>query len=238
MTQAIPSQVTFYACVESLFTLDDPVGDLITLLSSNMLPSPSSRLVQDPLEQMCLIDYCDQHTLAHGKTFPLAFSYLDNKSLPPALLGTLATLANIRNYLYGDSLGNQCSFCTSDQLPTQHSLGNLHVPILEDIEEETIFYYSDGGGYDSKDVLVEIELCMPFGTQLFPHHDDSCPQPYLCEVVTSSRKICFRDGEPLPATTKEPYVGESVGDEPNCFRSPKGPTTDFAGFILDTSSLN
>jgi len=36
---------------------------------------------------------------------------------------------------------------------------------MEDIEEEIIFYYSDDEGYENEDVLMEIELCMPFGTQ-------------------------------------------------------------------------
>ncbi len=79
-------EVTFYACVESPFTPDDPVGDLITLLSSNMLPSPSSRLAQDPLEEMYLINYCNQHPLAHGTTFPLVLPCIDNKS-PPSSAG-------------------------------------------------------------------------------------------------------------------------------------------------------
>jgi len=49
--------------------------------------------------------------------------------------------------------------------------------------------------------------------------------------------MCFSDGEPLPATTKEPYVGESIIGEPDCFRSPKGPTTGSTGFYLDTYGL-
>jgi len=46
---------------------------------------------------------------------------------------------------------------------------NLCVAFLEDIEEEIIFCYADDdGGYDdNEDALMEIDLYMPFGTQLF-----------------------------------------------------------------------
>jgi len=118
-------------------------------------------------------------------------------------------------------------------LPTLHSLGFLHT------EEEIIFCYADDdGGYDDEDVLMAIDLCMPFGTHLFPHHDDGCSQQYLCEVGPSSREVIFIDGEPLPVTTGEPYVEESVVGKPDCFRGPKGPTTGSSGFNLGTSSLN
>ena len=90
---------TFYFMGRSPFTPNDPIGDLIALLSSDLLPSPSSRLAQDPLEQMCLIDYCNQHTLAHGKTFPLAFPYFDNKPLPLLWVPLLSTLGNQCNSL-------------------------------------------------------------------------------------------------------------------------------------------
>jgi len=221
---------TFYASVESPFTPDDPVGDLIALLSSDLLPSPSSRLAQDPLEEMCLTYYCNQHPLACGVTSPLIFPCINNKHLP-LVLDTLATLECF------DLLYNQCSFLVSDKVPTQCSLVNLCVPILEDIEEEIIFYYSDDEGDDNEDVIMEIELCMPFGTQLFPHHNDSCSQQYLCEVVPSSREVIFIDGEPLPAITKEPYVGESVVCEPACFGGPKGTITSSVGFYLGTYGL-
>ena len=89
-------------------------------------------------------------------------------SPPPPALGPFAMLKYLGNYHYGDVLYNQCSFLISDKLPTQCSLVNLCVPSLEDIEEEIIFYYSDDEGYENEDVLMEIELCMPFGTQLFP----------------------------------------------------------------------
>jgi len=127
---------TFYSMGRSLFTPDDPIGDLIALLSSDLLPSPSSRLAQDPLEHMCLIDYCNQHTLAHGKTFPLAFSCLDNKPLSPAM-DSFAMLKYLGNYHYCDSLGNQHSFLVSNKVPTQYSLVDLCVPILEDIEKQS-----------------------------------------------------------------------------------------------------
>jgi len=228
---------TFYATVESPFTPGDPVGDLIALLSSNWLPSPSSRLAQDPLEEMCLIYLCNRHTPTYGITFPLAFPCINNKH-PPAL-DTLATLENFRNCHFDYSLGNQRSFCISDQLPTEHSLVNLCVPSLEDIEEEIIFYYSDDEGYENEDVLMEIGLCMPFGAQLFPHHNDDYPWQYLCELVPSSRKMIFIDGEPLPVTTGEPYVEEeSVAGEQACFRDPKCTITGSAGSNLDTYGLN
>jgi len=74
---------TLYASVEPPFTPDDPIGDLIALLSSDLLPSPSNRLAHDPLEEMCLLDYCNQDPLACGTTFSLALPCTDNKYLPP-----------------------------------------------------------------------------------------------------------------------------------------------------------
>jgi len=134
---------------------------------------------------------------------------------------------------------NQCSCLIADKSPTQHSLENLHVPILEDIEEKIIFYYDDDdGGYDNEDVTMEIELCMPFGTQLFPHHDDSCPQQFICGVMSLSREVFFIDGESLPVTTGEPYVEEFAVGEPDCFGDPNGTITSSTGFSLETYDLN
>ncbi len=119
--------------------------------------------------------------------------------------------------------------------PAACSLSKQYAPDLNDIEEEIIFSSTDGNeAYDDEDILLAFEPCIHFGTQMFPHYDDSC----LCEFVPSSRMMCFSDGEPLLATTKEPYVGKSVVGEPDCFRGPKGPTTGPAGFNLDTSSMN
>ncbi len=74
---------TFYATVGTPFTPDDPIDDQIAfLLCSDLLPSPSNRLAQDPLEEICLIHYCDQHPLAHETIFPLALPCINNKSLP------------------------------------------------------------------------------------------------------------------------------------------------------------
>jgi len=48
---------------------------------------------------------------------------------------------------------------------------NPHVSILEEFEEEIIFIFSDDSREDGdEDVLMEIKLCTPFGTLLFPHH--------------------------------------------------------------------
>jgi len=115
----------------------------------------------------------------------------------------------------------ECGCVIADKLP----LVNLHVP-LEEIGEEIIFYHADDDGeYDDEDVPMEIELCMPFGTHLFPHHDDSYSQQYLREIVPSSREVIFIDGEPLPVTTEEPYVEKSAIGEPTCFGDPKSTTS-------------
>jgi len=79
---------------------------------------------------------------------------------------------------------------------------------------------------------------MSFGTQLFPHHDDSCSQQFLCEVEPLSREVIFIDGEPLPATTKEHYVGDSTIGKPDCFEDPKDTITSSGGFYLNTTGLN
>jgi len=96
--------------------------------------------------------------------------------------------------------------------------------MLEDLEEEITFYYSDGDrDDDDEDTLMVIEPCAPFGTQLFPHHDDIFPQA-PCDVVPTSKETMhhqqvpyhgdFSDGEPLPVIT----VGELTVGEPtvNC----------------------
>jgi len=136
-----------------------------------------------------------------------------------------------RNYHCCD----QCSCLIADKLPTQHPLVNLHVP-LEEIEEEIIFYHADDDGeYDDEDVPMEIELCMSFGTHLFPHHDDSYSQQYLREIVPSSREVILIDGEPLSVTTEEPYVEKSAIGEPTVFGDPKSTITSSAS---DTYGLD
>ena len=67
--------------------------------------------------------------------------------------------------------------------------GDPHIPMLEDLEEEITFYFSDGNGEDDdEDVLMEIKPCTPFGTQLFSHHDDAFPQA-PSEVVPASTEM-------------------------------------------------
>ncbi len=72
---------------------------------------------------------------------------------------------------------------------------------------------------------------MPFGSQLFPHHDDGYPQQYLCEVVPSSREAIFSDEEPLPATTKEPYVGSLLLVNQPVWGIPRVPLLVLQAFI-------
>jgi len=271
---------TLYSTVESPSNPNDPVGDLIVLLFSGLLPSPSNRLAPDPLEEGisnltlgCNICWCSTRhpALAHSfwqTSTPIPWTYprsmripLDstNQILCPSLLSIHESeiykdwairIISFHSYLFvfrvlpmlecnwNYHCCDQCSCMIADKLPTQHPLMNLHGP-LEDIEEEIIFYHADDDGeYDDEDVPMEIELCMPFGTQLFPHHNDSGSQQYLCEVVPSSREVIFTDGEPLPATTKEHYVGDSTIGKPDCFEDPKDTITSSGGFYLNTTGLN
>jgi len=65
----------------------------------------------------------------------------------------------------------------SKTLLTQHCLVNSYISMQEEFVEELTFHCSDANReYDNKDVLIDIKPCMmPFGTQLFPHHDNGFP---------------------------------------------------------------
>ncbi len=81
-----------------------------------------------------------------------------------------------------DLLCNSSCFSDCYKSFTCNSLMCSHVPTLHDFEEEIIFSSdSDGFGSDEdtdiKDVLqMDYELCIPFGSELFPHHADIIPQ--------------------------------------------------------------
>jgi len=69
----------------------------------------------------------------------------------------------------------------------------LPVPTFHDFEEEIIFS-SDSNGFgsdgdsDTEDVLLmDFELCIPFGSELFPHHGESISH-VLSTVSSASKK--------------------------------------------------
>ncbi len=107
------------------------------------------------------------------------------------------------------------------------------------IEKEIIFFSSDDNEeYDDKDILLEMEPCMPFSTQMFPHHDGIFLQA-LCELEPSSMEmihqkhiLCLDDfsyGEPStvisgekPAISEQDLSGslkDSTGLLPNVYHS-------------------
>jgi len=55
-----------------------------------------------------------------------------------------------------------------------------HISILHDFEEKIIFSSGNDGIESDEDsdveaVLMEFDICIPFGIELFPHHGDSIP---------------------------------------------------------------
>jgi len=120
-------------------------------------------------------------------------------------------------------LSSQLSSQVTNKLLSQYPLENSRVSILDNFEEEITFYCSDGNREDDdEDVLMEIKPCTPFGSLLFPHHDDVFPQA-PCEAVPTSRETMhhkhachdvFIDKEHSPAITMGPTVGEPTIGEP------------------------
>ena len=69
-----------------------------------------------------------------------------------------------------------------------------HAPTLHDLEEEIIFSSDPDGcasdeDSDIEDVLqIDFQLCIPFGSEMFPHHGDSILQD-LSTVAPASKEI-------------------------------------------------
>jgi len=110
------------------------------------------------------------------------------------------------------------------------------VDMLEDeIEEEIVFSPSGNNEeYNDEDIRLQIELCIPFGTRMFPHHEDTFLQA-LCELVLSPIEMTcqkhvphylddFGDGELSPVIPKEPTAVEHAIGEPALFGCPKSTT--------------
>jgi len=176
---------------------NDPAGNPIVLLQGDPLPASESNM----------------HPLACIHDKPLHSP------------GALTILKSLMGYHYGGLLSSPFSFPDPNELFPHHTaLVNSHVCMLEDFEEEIIFYCSDGDKEeDDEDVLMEIEPCTPFGTQLFPNYNNSFPQA-PCEVAHASREMIHQkqepchndvsDGEHSPVITGEPTVGEPTVGEP------------------------
>ncbi len=63
------------------------------------------------------------------------------------------------------------SMFSRDLPPTTCSFAKPYAPDLHDIEEEIIFSSNGNEANDDEDILLAIEPCIHFGTQMFPHHD-------------------------------------------------------------------
>jgi len=79
-----------------------------------------------------------------------------------------------------DLLCNQSCFSDSCKSVAWSSLICPHISILHDFEKESIFSSDKDGAEGDEDsdgeaVLMDIELCIPFGIQLFHHHGDINP---------------------------------------------------------------
>jgi len=67
-----------------------------------------------------------------------------------------------------------------------------HVSIFYDFEEEIIFTSGNDevdldSNFDNADAMMVFDLCIPFGTELFPHHGDSILQD-LSTVLPASKE--------------------------------------------------
>jgi len=209
------------------------------------------------------MDDCCQCLLTHGITFPMVSPCIGSRLLSsPGMM--LATKGNFQDHHdYHELLCSQCTLPVSCKSPDVHPFTKPYASDLHGIEEEIIFSSSDDNEErDDEDTLLEFEPCIPFATQLFPHHDSIFLQalhelePSSMEMIHQKCMLCHDDfsdgelslvitGEPTigelnvgELTVGEPTVGKSVIGEPACFGSPKGTITSSAGFSLDTSSLN
>jgi len=123
-----------------------PAGNPIVLLPRDPLPS-SENITHPPVQVTA---------------FPLSTLCIDDKPIPSSSAPTI--LKYLMGSHYGNLLSCQSSFPVPNALLPQHSLVNSHVSMLEDIEEEIIFCYSDDRGCDDEDILLEIEPCIPFAS--------------------------------------------------------------------------
>jgi len=163
--------------------------------------------------------------LADGITFPLASPCIGDGTL---LSTTLATNRNSQEYcVYLELLHSQCSTPVSYMSPTACTYATPYASDLSDIEEEIRFSSSDDNEeYDDKDILLEIEACIPFATQLFPHHDDTFLQalydfvPSSMEATHQMHVLCLDDicdGEPLCMIARKPTVKKpAIGEQELC----------------------
>jgi len=102
-----------------------------------------------------------------------------------------------------DLLCNPRCFSDSNKSVTSNPSMCSHVPTLHDFEEEIIFSshsdeFESNGDSDIEDVLqMDFELCIPFGSELFPHHGDSIPQDLstvaLASKETYQKQDCYCD---------------------------------------------
>jgi len=182
--------------------------------------------------------------LTHGITFPLASPCIGDGTLLPQGM-TLATNRNSQEYhVYLELLHSQCTTPVSYMSPTACTYAMPYASDLHDIEEEIMFSSSDDNEeYNDEDVLLEIEPCIPFAMQMFPHHDDIFLQA-LYDLVPSSMEMTqemhvlfpgdFSDGEPLSMIARKP-TGEkpAIGEQDLC-----GCPKNSSGLLTDVSHLS
>ncbi len=142
---------------------------------------------------------------------------------------TLATNGNSKAYHdYHELLHSQCTLLISS---AACPFAKPCAPDLHDIEEKIVFSSSDDNKeYDDEDILLEIEACILFAMQLFPHHDDIFLQalydfvPSSIEMTHQMQALClddFCDGAPLSVIEKSPLSRSLLLVNKSCVNIPR-----------------
>jgi len=121
-------------------------------------------------------DDCCQCLLTYRITFPMVSPCIGNRTLS-SIATTLTT---------NDNLASAPTHSVSYMSPVVHSFSKSYASDLYAIEEENMLSSPDDNEeYDDEDILLEIEPCIPFAKQMFPHQNDIFLQA-LCEFVSKA----------------------------------------------------
>jgi len=183
---------------------DDEIQSTISMEKGKIGRRHATDIVDDLRIAYEYESFIDESTWKHGyksidvDDFPL---YLGHDSIPSqedvddCYLGSelvqdddmlCDSLQDVEGLLCNSSCFSDCGkSCTCSSLMCPH------VPTFYDFEEEIIFTSGNDEvdldrDFDSTDVMMEFDLCIPFGTELFPHHGDSyssSSSKYSCTFI-------------------------------------------------------